>query len=234
MTKDSDDQEATSSAIDELTAKVENISLSNTEYTLTTTLQYYAGETLTFSEQETIPLPTPIVVFQPLFDSIKEHFAESSVHSKDWEVSQSKVMSMPIRDVTKLIPEYDGKEKAMNSFIKKIDKLWLSIAALNDQEKGQFLLVLQIKLTDKAAEAVQDNAFANWEAVKADLIEHITPHRNTEKSELKLYVIKQNSDEDVETYAKRIEDALDTLNRSFAQEDQNETIRRENGLLQSC
>lgn len=34
--------------------------------------------------------------------------------------------------------------------------------------------------------------------------------------------------EDVETYAKRIEDALETLNRSFAQEHQNEIIKKEN------
>lgn len=132
-------------------------------------------------------------------------------------------MAIPIRDITKLIPEYNGKEKGLDSFIKKIDRLWAHIADVPDNERTQFLLVLQLKLTEKAADAVQDNEFDNWDAVKADLIEHITPHRNTEKSELKLC-----AKEDVETYAKKIEEALDTLNRSFSQEDQNDTIKREN------
>lgn len=135
---------------------------------------------------------------------------------------------MPIRDVTKLIPKYSGKEKGLDSFIKKIDKLWTHIADFPENEHTQFLLVLQLKLTEKAADAVQDNEFDNWDAVKADLIEHITPHRNTEKSELKLCAIKQLPKEDLESYAKKIEDALDTLNRSFSQEDQNDTIKREN------
>lgn len=137
-------------------------------------------------------------------------------------------MAMPIRDVTKLIPGYDGKEKMLDSFIKKIDRLWTHIAELEEAEKAQFLLVLHIKLTNKAAEAVQNNTFEDWETVRTALIEKITPHRNTEKSELKLCAIRQNQKENIEVYAKRIEKALDTLNRSFAQEDQNEVIRREN------
>lgn len=121
-----------------------------------------------------------------------------------------------------------GKKKTLDSFIKKIDKLWNYIAEFDENDRTQFLLVLQLKLTEKAAEAVQDNQFEDWEEVKTDLRQHITPHRNTEKSELKLGAIKQIPNEDVETYAKRIEDALDTLNRSFAPENQNEIIKREN------
>lgn len=56
-------------------------------------------------------------------------------------------------------------------------KLWNYIADFEDNDRTQFLLVLQLKLVDKAAEAVQSNRFENWDAVKADLMEHITPHR---------------------------------------------------------
>lgn len=137
-------------------------------------------------------------------------------------------MAMAIRDITKLIPEYKGDEKGLDIFIKKVNKLWTHIAEYEENDKNQFLLVLQLKLTDKAAEAVQNNEFDDWDNVKEALIEHITPHRNTEKSELKLSSIRQKPDEEIEKYAKRIEEALDTLNRSFPEEEQNEVIKREN------
>lgn len=137
-------------------------------------------------------------------------------------------MAMPIRDITNLIPKYDGKEKLLNSFIKKIDRLWTYVTKLEETDRELFLLVLQIRLKGRASEAVQENAFEDWEVVKIDLINKITSYRSTEKSELKLGAIRQKHRETVEAYAKRIEKALETLNRSFAQKDQNKTIRKEN------
>lgn len=146
----------------------------------------------------------------------------------DWSVHSKKMAQMEMRDIVKLIPEYDGKEKTLDTFIKKIDKLWGYIADNDDADKNQLLLVLQLKLVGKAAEAVQDNEFVNWQSVKEALINKITPHRNTEKSELKLCATKQKPGESIEDYAQRIEDALSTLNRSFPQEEQNEAIKKVN------
>lgn len=206
------------------TVKTHNLSV---DFTLRTTFQTFHKDVLLEKVEDDIKLPGPSVNFIVLQRAVNGVFQKEH-ESSSWELEQADEMAMPIRDVTKLIPEYNGKEKSLDSFVKKIDKLWTYIADFNDNDRTQFLLVLQLKLVDKAAEAVQDNDFDTWDAVKADLIEHITPHRNTEKSELKLCAIKQIFKEDVETYAKRIEDALDTLNRSFSQEDQNDTIKREN------
>lgn len=83
-------------------------------------------------------------------------------------------MAMPIWDITNLIPKYDGKEKLLNSFIKKIDRLWTYVTKLEETDREQFLLVLQIRLKGRASEAVQENAFEDWEVVKIDLINKIT------------------------------------------------------------
>lgn len=181
-------------------------------------------------EEEQIQVDNPTIPFKDLFTLVKQHFEQppSNRNSIDWDLEANEKMAMPIRDIIKLIPEYDDKEKTLDSFIKKIDRLWNYTAEFDENDRNQFLLVLQVKLTEKAAEAIQDNPFEEWDAVKADLMQHITPHRNTEKSELKLCAVKQNPNEDVESYAKRIEDALDTLNRSFSPENQNEIIKREN------
>lgn len=206
-----------------------SIDLIQPKSVLRVSLEVFHKNTSVLKSQEDIALNIPIVATQQLFAIIKNQFEPRLEDHSDWEVESNRTMAqMQIRDVTKLIPEYDGKEKALDSFIKKLDKLWTYIAAFDENDKTQFLLVLQLKLIDKAAEAVQNNDFNDWEAVKADLIAKITPHRNTEKSELKLCAIKQLPSEDVETYAKRIEDALDTLNRSFSVENQSEVVKREN------
>lgn len=174
----------------------------------------------------TLNLNELIDSIQNIINSLEKEKTPSEEEAYNWEFKAK--MAMPIRDITKLIPEYDGAEKNLDIFVKKVNKLWQHIAEYEDHDKNQFMLVLQLKLTDKAAEAVQNNEFLEWDNVREELIEHITPHRNTEKSELKLSSIRQKSGEDIEAYAKRIQEALDTLNRSFPENEQNEVIKREN------
>lgn len=202
----------------------------STTFFLRVSFQVFHKDVEISQSTEDIPLPSALVSFKQLVYAIRSQVDREIVNqdSVDWNVEPDNKMAMSIRDVTSLIPEYNGNEKSLDSFIKKIDKLWAYITEFEDDDKTQFLLVLQLRLVEKAAEAVQNNEFETWDAVKADLIERITPHRNTEKSELKLCAIKQLPKEDVEVYAKRIEEALDTLNRSFSQEDQNDIIKKEN------
>lgn len=53
------------------------------------------------------------------------------------------------------------------------------------------------------------------------------PHRNAEKAELKLCAIKQKIGEDVETYAKRVEEALAYLTMSRSPENQTDAFKAE-------
>lgn len=149
---------------------------------------------------------------------------ESELSDLDWSLGSLK-FTMDARNWSKLIPDYDGGEDTLDAFIRKINMIWEHIEVA---ERIQFLIVLQLKLTKKAADAVQDNQYETWPEVRQALIDHIIPYRNTEKSELKLLSLRQKFNEDVESFARRVESALDTLNRSFPQEEQNEVIRREN------
>lgn len=144
----------------------------------------------------------------------------------DWSISSN--MAMPIKDVTDLITEYKGDEKHLNSFIKNIDALWTSIVAYDAAEKKRFLLVLQVKLTEKAAQAVKDIEFKDWTDVKKALKDYIKPQRNTEKAELKLTTVKQLPKEELEPYAKRVEELMEDLNKCFELEDGYEIMKKEN------
>lgn len=212
----------------------ENLNLSRV-FHLNVTLEVLHDNVPINEIKQQIALENPVQNLERLINTIEENInnleqnnTPSEQDAIDWQVQPDMAQAMPIREITKLIPEYNGEEKGLDIFVKKVNKLWLHIAGYEDGDKSQFLLVLQLKLTDKAAEAVQNNEFLDWENVREELVELITPHRNTEKSELKLSSIRQKNNEDIESYAKRIQEALDTLNRSFPENEQNEIIKREN------
>lgn len=210
----------------------ENITIRKKEHKLRVSLEILEDKNSVEKLENELLLDNPELSLAGLLENIQNFPNNPDIPIKvdedieDWQVHEE--MAMPIRDITKLIPEFNGEEKNLDIFVKKVNRLWTHIDLYPQNEKNQFLLVLQLKLTDKAAEAVQNNAFENWDNVRESLIENLTPHRNTEKSELKLNSIKQKPNEDIETYARRIQEALDTLNRSFAEDEQNEVIKREN------
>lgn len=68
-------------------------------------------------------------------------------------------MAIPIKDITDLIKEYKGEDKDLYTFIRNIDKLWTHITAYEQVDKTRFLLVLQLKLTEKAATATKNCTF---------------------------------------------------------------------------
>lgn len=77
-------------------------------------------------------------------------------------------MVIPIKDITDLIKGYKGEENDLNSFIKNIDKLWGHIADYEQADKDRFMLVIQLKLTDKAAYATKKEDFNEWTAVRKE------------------------------------------------------------------
>lgn len=65
---------------------------------------------------------------------------DSSVNN--WRFQQK--AGMDIQGLVKLVPEYNGDEKTLDSFVKKINTLWQQVAI---DDRNQLLLVLQLKLT---------------------------------------------------------------------------------------
>lgn len=172
------------------------------------------------------------------FDDLNSRFGEeffnnfrSSANGNffDWSLSSSSIMApIPIKEITDLIREYDGSEDNLNSFVKNTEKLWTHIADYSDEDKNRFMLILQLKLTNKAAEATKETEFDNWENVKKHLLENINPQINIERAELKLTTVSQDRDENLEQYAKKVEILLHNLNKSFNVAKNDEVIAIEN------
>lgn len=145
-----------------------------------------------------------------------------------WSLSQPTEMAIPIKDITDLIKEYKGESKDLNTYVRNIDHLWKHIENYEAADKARFMMFMKLKLVDKAAEAVKDTDFAEWDTVKQALKKNINPQKNIEKAELKLTTAKQKEKEDVEAFSKRIEELLENFNKSFNLEEDNEILKTEN------
>lgn len=132
-------------------------------------------------------------------------------------------MALTIKEITDLIEEFDGEEKTLNLYIRNMEKLERMVA-VNDMPR--FLLVVQLKLKKKAAEAVNNIDPENFEDIKKALIDHIRPKTSVERAELKLSTAKQQQNEDTEKFAKRIKELLQFLNNCY--EIDSDVLRKEN------
>lgn len=119
------------------TLKTCNLSV---EFALKTIFEVFHKDISIRREEKYLELVGPTVNCDNPFRVIKHQFENHhSNPSFDWNLSQSDIMAMPIRDIMNLIPTYDGNEKALDSFIKKIDRLWEHIADFDENDKNQFL-----------------------------------------------------------------------------------------------
>lgn len=180
-------------------------------------------------ESESFEFETQVLQIGAFKETIENNIQRNVLplrNLSNWTLTTN--MATPIKEVTDLIKEYNGEEKYLNSFIKNIDKLWVHIADHDNADKNRFLLVLQLKLTESAAEAVKDTEFINWDVVKKALKEHIKTPKNIGKAELKLTTVKQLPNEELEDYAKRVERLMDDLNKCFELEAGYDVLKREN------
>lgn len=167
-----------------------------------------------------VPLIDPNADLHLLFEAAFRNFTETiqipeqinfeTDSLENWTVSD--MAEMTIKEVTDLIPIYRGEENSLNGFIKNIDRLWAHITGYADADRARFMLVLQLRLTEKAAEATKNADFESWNEVKIALKANINPQNNIEKAELKLAAIRQVVNEEVERYAGRVEELLDNCN----------------------
>lgn len=128
-----------------------------------------------------------------------------------------KEMAFTAKEISDLIKSYDGEEKALQIYIKNMDTLWNLLGdGAEAADKNRFLIVAQMKLEKKAAEAISsiDN-IDSWKKIKDALIAHIKPQHSIERLELKLCTIKQHSNEKLEKYAERVQGLLNDLNDQY-------------------
>lgn len=113
-------------------------------------------------------------------------------------------------DLINAIPQFDGKETEIESFITTCDTY---NGLINEDRRGTFLAIVTKKLRGEALAKVQPILdYTSWDALKRALQDKLKKPISFEYAQEKLINIVQGRDENFEKYAERLKKALAKLN----------------------
>lgn len=122
----------------------------------------------------------------------------------------------------KMIPEYGGKSSELHKFLTLCDDIYstLDLDGVTDKDKIKkaekpFLFVVKRKLIESAYDdIVKFKSYASWNEMKAALKQSFSEARPSAHIQNELIHITQAYNEDVRTYASRVQKLLSQLNDS--------------------
>lgn len=113
-------------------------------------------------------------------------------------------------DLINAIPTYDGNERELESFINSCD---IYYNYLSEDQRGLFLAIAISKLKGEALSKLQPtSAIRSWDEMKSRLEQRIRRPFSFEYAQEKLVRITQSKNENIESYGRRVKDALGRLN----------------------
>lgn len=113
-------------------------------------------------------------------------------------------------DLINAIPQFDGKEKVLESFITICETYSKYVT---EDQKGIFLAIVTTKLKDEDLTKLQPiSDFRTWEELKKALEEKLIKPVSFEYAQEKLMNVKRTKDENIERFAERMKKALEQLN----------------------
>lgn len=135
-------------------------------------------------------------------------FTDFNTKSSDFE--HFVMANLSYTDLINAIPQFDGKEKDLESFITTCDTYSKYIS---EDQKGLFLAIVSTKLRGEALAKLQPiSDFRSWAELKKALEEKLTKPVSFEFAQERLISVKQTAEENVEKYAERMRKALEHLN----------------------
>lgn len=129
----------------------------------------------------------------------------------DEEPSEEEMATLTAKDVSDLIPKFDGKFENLEAFIGTVTMLE---AEVREADKRLFLLMVKAKLFGKAYDAIKYSTDLNtWDRVKETLTNNIAPPVSAQAAQNQLFRAQQNSGESVRAFSDRVKSFLNILNK---------------------
>lgn len=129
-----------------------------------------------------------------------------------------------LKSITKSIPEYDGNNLKLDlhKFLKCADLVFNN---LSPENKNQFAEVLKIRLSGEAYQHVKYQNFDSYEELKNSLNFQFGIKKSTAQIRLEFTKVYQKKEEDVRSYANRVQRLLHELNDASVVEEGVEAAR---------
>lgn len=110
----------------------------------------------------------------------------------------------------KIIPSFNGNAKEFHKFCTCAEIVWNPLKAKND--KSLFLNIIKSKLCDQAYEVVRYTKFESWNDLKLALERKFIQRRSQGTVSSKLVQLNQLKNENVRSFADKVEQLLNELN----------------------
>ena len=119
------------------------------------------------------------------------------------------IMLLNVDTVLKIVPEFNGSPDKLHKFITCAEIIYKPL--ISNEDKISFLELLKTKLSGRAYDVVKYKDFDDWNQLKQELSKQFTETRSIEQLQVQLVGMTQR-DDDVRTFANRVECLLSDLN----------------------
>ena len=134
----------------------------------------------------------------------------SSSSNNSVKLNSIKMSALNISVMLKIVPFFDGNSEDLHKFCTCANIIWSPLKEKSD--KSLFLELIKSKLCGKAYEIVKYTDFENWEDLKLALSKQFIQRRSQGTVSSELIEINQNKNENIRSFADKIEKLLKELN----------------------
>lgn len=134
----------------------------------------------------------------------------------------SKMSHLKISILEKQLKTFTGKRENLSEFLNTCES---ALKLCEPTDKELLFQLIKLKLSGRAYNLTQHRTFENWEQLKTHLIEVFSDKRSQGQWELELHSCRQNFNEDVMSYANRVETVLQKLIDSVIIGEENQIIK---------
>lgn len=129
--------------------------------------------------------------------------ANADTTNSDQEPQPKTEMSISIELAEKMLIKFDGTKSKLYEFIDNCEKAY---SLVKTEHKPILFAIIETKLTDNARAIVRNRSFDDWASLKNHLLDIYSEKRTIGQWQLELNSCRQNHNEDVVSFANKVED----------------------------
>lgn len=135
-------------------------------------------------------------------EEITQRITEVSLETRQPVVVLQRInMALNLKQITELMPGYDGNPNQLDQYVQTVQTLYDNSAAA---DRPLFLVIVKSKLKDRAFQVINEGTHATWTEIKEALITEIKPKIDLQTANQNLFGTKQRANELTKDYAERI------------------------------
>lgn len=175
--------------------------------------KYFNPKKINITSSQSIPDLTLLFINEPQIEQSQ---------LGNFNINMTQPAELKIEIVIRFIPEFDGEKTKLHKFLNCCDVMASTYTRPEDQQ--MLLNTIKSKLSSKAYDSVKYKTYNTWIELKKLLTDQFTDRKTANSINQTLSRVTQNFNEDVRTYANRIEKLYSELIEATVREQGQTTL----------